>query len=85
MLAGVAPSLALLAIFTLWGQLSPAAGSVAQLGRYIGLALGLTDVVLFFSPFQSLPAGHIWRWRRAVWLALLLCFLAIALALPRLM
>ena len=85
MLAGVAPSLALLAIFTLWGQLFPAAGSVAQLGRYIGLALGLTDVVLFFSPFQSLPAGHIWRWRRAVWLALLLSFLAIALALPRLM
>jgi GNAT superfamily N-acetyltransferase len=83
MLAGVAPSLALLALFTLWGQLSPAVGAAAQLGRYIGLALGLTDTLLFFSPFQALPAGHIWRWRRAVWLAVLLCFLAIALALPR--
>lgn len=83
MLAGVAPSLALLALFTLGGQLSPAAGPVAELGRTIGLTLGLTDTLLFFSPFQALPAGHIWRWRRAVWLAVLLCFLAIALALPR--
>jgi predicted N-acetyltransferase YhbS len=83
MLAGAALSLALLALFTLLGQLVPAAGPVAQLGRYIGLTLGLTDVLLFFSPFQSLPAGHIWRWRRTVWLAVLLCFLAIALVLPR--
>jgi predicted N-acetyltransferase YhbS len=86
MLAGVVPSLALLAVFTLWGQLSATTPEpVAALGQYIGVTLGLTDAVLFFSPFQSMPAGFIWRWRRAVWFVIFVCFLAIALGLPRML
>lgn len=85
MLAGAVPSLALLAVFTLWGKLSPTTpGAVAILGQYIGVAFGLTDTVLFFSPFQSLPAGHIWRWRRAVWFMVFVLLLVIGLVLPRL-
>jgi predicted N-acetyltransferase YhbS len=83
MLAGIIPSLILFSIFTLWAQLPFAAdGVVATLGRYIGLSFGLTDALLFFPPFQSLPAGHLWRWHRAVWFVVFVYFLSLWLILP---
>ncbi len=83
MLAGAVPSLVLLAVFTLWIKLSPTnPGAVVMLGQYIGVSLALSDTVLFFPPFQSLPAGHIWRWRRAIWFIGFVCFLVIWLVLP---
>lgn len=86
MLAGVVPSLILFTVFTLWAGLSSTtSGTVAMLGRYIGLSFGLSDTLFFFPPFQSLPAGHIWRWRRAVWLGVSLFFLIVWLALPRML
>jgi predicted N-acetyltransferase YhbS len=84
MLAGVAPSLILLTIFTLWAKSDFAApGIVATLGCYIGVSFGLTDALLFFAPFQSLPAGHLWQWRRIVWLVVFVWFLAIGFVLAR--
>lgn len=86
MLAGVAPSLALCLAFTAWASATPGApGEVATLGRGVGLAFAITDTLLFFPPFQALPAGHLWRWRRSVWLAATACFLAVLFALPRLL
>jgi hypothetical protein len=83
MLAGIIPSLILFTIFTLWAQLPFATdGIVATLGRYIGVSFGLTDALLFFPPFQSLPAGHLWRWHRAVWFVVFVYFLSIWLILP---
>ncbi len=80
MFASVAASLALFTAFTVLAELN-AATEVAELGRYVGVAFGLTDTVLI--PFGALPAGQLWRWRRSVWLAALTCFLSIWLLLPR--
>jgi hypothetical protein len=86
MLAGVAASLALLTIFTVWAGLSDSTpGMITTLGCYVGVAFGITDILLFFAPFQALPAGHLWRWRRAVWLVLFVCFVCIWLVLPRIL
>jgi GNAT superfamily N-acetyltransferase len=85
MLAGVAASLALLTVFTLWTGLGATPGVITTLGCYVGVSFGLTDTLFFFSPFQALPAGHLWRWRRAVWLAVFVCFLGIWLVLPRIL
>jgi hypothetical protein len=74
MFASVAASLALFTAFTVLAELN-AATEVAELGRYVGVAFGLTDTVLI--PFGALPAGQLWRWRRSVWLAALTCFLSI--------
>ena len=86
MLAGVAASLALLTVFTVWTGLDGATlGVVMMLGRYVGVSFGLTDTLFFFAPFQALPAGHLWRWRRVVWLVASVCFLGIWLVLPRML
>lgn len=79
MFASVAASLVLFAIFTVLIGLGVAV-EAAKLGRYVGVAFGLTDAVMVF--FGALPAGHIWQWRRSVWLAVLICFLSIWLLLP---
>ncbi|MBE9507781.1 MAG: hypothetical protein IMY86_06995 [Chloroflexi bacterium] len=86
MLAGVAASLALLVVFTVWtGLASATPGVITTLGRNVGVSFGLTDTLFFFSPFQALPAGHLWRWRRVVWLVVSVCFLGIWLVLPRIL
>ena len=86
MLAGVAASLALFTVFTLWSGLGTGTLSeITMLGRYVGLAFGITDTLLFFAPFQALPAGHLWRWRRAVWLVVAVGFVGIWLVLPRIL
>jgi GNAT superfamily N-acetyltransferase len=86
MLAGVAASLALFTVFTLWsGPGTGTLGEITMLGRYVGLAFGITDTLLFFAPFQALPAGHLWRWRRAVWLVVAVGFVGIWLVLPRIL
>ncbi len=85
-LAGVAASLALLVVFTVWtGLASATPGVITTLGRYVGVSFGLTDTLFFFSPFQALPAGHLWRWRRTAWLVVSVCFLGIWLVLPRIL
>jgi hypothetical protein len=72
-LAGVIPSLALLAAFSfLSGRIE-----LARVGAYVGTVFGVCDTFLFFSPFEPLCGGHIWRWNRAVWLAITFLFLAI--------
>lgn len=80
MFASVSASLALFALFTVLGKFSIVA-DMAELGRYVGVAFGLTDTALI--PFGALPAGQLWRWRRSVWFAALTCFLSIWLLLPR--
>lgn len=80
MLVSVSASLALFAIFTALTELGDVT-DIANLGRYVGVAFGLTDTLLM--PFGALPAGQLWRWRRSVWLAALTCFLSIWLLLPR--
>lgn len=80
MLASVSASLALFALFTVLGHFS-ALTEMAELGRYVGVAFGLTDTVLI--SFGALPAGHLWKWRRSAWLAVLIGFLSIWLLLPR--
>jgi len=86
MLAGVAVSLALLSVFTVWTGLGGATlGVITTLGRHVGVSFGVTDTLFFFAPFQALPAGHLWRWRRAVWLVVFVCFLGIWLVLPRIL
>jgi GNAT superfamily N-acetyltransferase len=86
MLAGVVASLALFTVFTLWsGPGTGTLGEITMLGRYVGLAFGITDTLLFFAPFQALPAGHLWRWRRAVWLVVAVGFVGIWLVLPRIL
>ncbi|MDY7075845.1 MAG: GNAT family N-acetyltransferase [Chloroflexota bacterium] len=88
MLAGAAASLTILLGFTMWAESSmatsdPIVTAITTLGRYIGISFSMTDTLFFFWPFQSLPAGHIWRWRRSVWLVVCVCFLGIWLILPR--
>lgn len=84
MLAGVAASLALFTVFTLASRLSVSAfGVISTLGCYVGFAFGITDTLLFFAPFDALPAGHLWRWRWTVWLAVAGSFVGIWLVLPR--
>ncbi len=89
MLAGVAASLALLIVFTVFtvctGMDSGTLGEITMLGRYVGVSFGITDTLFFFAPFQALPAGHLWRWRRAVWFVTFACFLGIWLVLPRIL
>ena len=86
MLAGVAASLALFAVFTICAGLGDSTLAViTTLGCYVGLTFGITDTLLFFPPFQALPAGHLWRWRRAVWLVLSMFFVGIWLVLPRIL
>lgn len=79
MLVSVSASLILFALFTALAELGDVT-NITSLGRYVGVAFGLTDTV--FMPFGALPAGQLWRWRRSVWLAALLCFLSIWLLLP---
>jgi hypothetical protein len=86
MLAGVAASLTLLTVFTVWaGVGAKTLGVITALGCNVGVAFGITDTLLFFAPFQALPAGHLWRWRRVVWLVLSVCFVGIWLVLPRIL
>lgn len=82
MLAGVGASLAAYLGFSVWAELV-AHSTATTLGRYVGLSFGITDTLLFFVPFDPLPAGHLWRWHRVVWLIALLCFLSICLLMPR--
>jgi len=86
MLAGVAASLALFTVFTVWAGLGAGTlGVIPTLGGYVGVAFGITDTLLFFAPFQALPAGHLWRWRRAVWLTVSIYFVGIWFVLPRIL
>lgn len=65
MLAGVVASLAAYLGFSLWAELV-APSTATTLGRYVGLSFGITDTLLYFAPFDPLPAGHLWRWHRGV-------------------
>lgn len=82
MLAAVTVSLALLIICTVWVEKSASAHTFGGLGRFAGISFGITDTLFFFAPFQAVPAGHIWLWRRSVWLAVTAVFLAVWLVLP---
>lgn len=83
MLAAVTVSLLLLLFFTLWAEILPSTEKDhAAVGRAIGLAFGITDTLLFFAPFSALPAGHLWRWRRSLWLTTTTVFLLIGWLLP---
>lgn len=83
-LAGVTASLALFLMFSVWsGLVIGARDMIPSLGVYIGFAFGVTDSLLFFAPFQALPAGLLWLWRREVWLAVFTVFLGIWLVLPQ--
>ena len=86
MLAAVAVSLALLTACTFWvAKSGSTAYTVAALGRYVGVSFGITDTLFFFAPFQAVPAGHLWLWRRAVWLLVFVSFIVVWLLLPRLL
>lgn len=85
MLAGGAASLVLFLLCSLWAGLAPVVPLWAEIGRRVGFAFGLTDTLAFFPPFQALPAGHVWAWRRAIGAAALACFLAIWLLVPLLL
>lgn len=86
MLAAAAASLALLTACTFWEAAGGAATyTVAGLGRHVGVSFGITDTLFFFAPFQAVPAGHLWLWRRGVWLLVLVSFVTVWLLLPRLL
>lgn len=85
-LAGVGASIVLFTFFTMCAETNTLISrNLAELGRYAGLAFGLTDTVFFFPPFQAVAAGHLWLWHRGVWFATLAAFLFVWLVLPRLL
>jgi predicted N-acetyltransferase YhbS len=84
MLSGSVVSLLLFALFTVWVALAgSSAPAGANLGRFVGLAFGITDTLLFVGVFRAFPAGLVWWWRRPVGAALLVCFALTWLVLPR--